>query len=285
MQVAIDYPDEELEDITIDDIRRISAECAEKTDELLKGSERGRILRDGIATAIVGKPNVGKSSLLNYLAMEERAIVTDIAGTTRDIIEEYVNVGGVPLKLTDTAGIRETEDEVEKIGVERSRRSIDSADLVLVLVDGSRGPEEEDYEIIDSTEGKKRIIIVSKSDIAEEDYVDKLKAYVPGTAVINISVRTGEGMLELENEIKEMYNIGSIAQSENGLITNMRHKQALIRAKEALGRIVSAIDEGVPQDILTIDINEAVNALGEITGASVTDDIVDKIFHEFCVGK
>lgn len=285
MQVAIDYPDEELEDITVSDIRRITAACIEETDKLLDGAEQGRILRDGIMTAIVGKPNVGKSSLLNYLAREERAIVTDIAGTTRDIIEEYVNVGGVPLRLVDTAGIRETDDEVEKIGVERSKRSIDSADLVLVLVDGSKMPEAEDYEIIDSTDDKKRIILVSKSDIGDEDCINKLKAYAPGAAVISISVINGEGMLELENEIKEMYDIGSIAQSEGAVVTNMRHKQALIRAKEAFERIVGAVDEGVPQDILTIDINEAANALGEITGAVVTDDIVDRIFHEFCVGK
>lgn len=285
MQVAIDYPDEELEDITIGDIRKITQECMAETDALLAGSEKGRILRDGIATAIAGRPNVGKSSLLNYLAKEERAIVTDIAGTTRDTIEEFVNIGGIPIRLTDTAGIRQTEDTVEKIGVEKSRRSIDEADLVLVLVDGSRAPDSEDYEIIDATEGKKRIILVSKSDIGDEACAAAIREYISDSAVIGISVRSGEGMLELEDEIRAMYDMGSISQSDGAVVTNMRHKQSLIRAKEAMVRIVGAIDDGVPQDILTIDINEAVNALGEITGASVTDDIVDKIFHEFCVGK
>lgn len=285
MQVAIDYPDEELEDITIHDIQKITNDCLFETDKLLDSSKQGKILRDGISTAIAGRPNVGKSSLLNYLAMEERAIVTDIAGTTRDIIEEFVNIGGIPIKLTDTAGIRQTNDVVERIGVEKSRRYIDDADLVLVIVDGSREPDDEDYEIIDATADKKRIIIVSKADIGNEVCLEKVKSYAENTAVISISVRTGEGILELENEIKAMYDMGSIEQGSSGIVTNMRHKQSLIHAKEAMQRIIGAINDGVPQDILTIDINEAVNALGEITGASVTDDIVDKIFHEFCVGK
>lgn len=285
MQVTIDYPDEDLEDITISDIRNISYECQKRVNRLLSTADSGKILRDGIKTVIVGKPNVGKSSLLNSLAREERAIVTDIAGTTRDTIEEYVNLNGIPLVLTDTAGIRDTEDAVEKIGVAKSKKSIEEADLVIVMMDGSRPLSDEDTEVIASTKNKKRIILVNKCDLEATNCIDEAKKIVGDDVVIEVSAKTGVGIDVLCEEIKKVYNLGKLSASDGAIITNMRHKTALIKADEALGRVVEAIDMNMPSDIASIDINLAIDALGEITGETVSDDIVTAIFHNFCVGK
>ncbi len=285
MQVTIDYPDEDLEDITVEDIRNVSADCKNTVDKLLKTADSGKILRDGIKTAIVGKPNVGKSSLLNSLAREERAIVTDIAGTTRDVIEEYINLNGIPLILTDTAGIRKTDDTVEKIGVEKSKRSIDEADFVIVMIDGSGFFGDEDIEVLNATRNKNRIILINKTDLGHSKYVEAVKAKSGDSKVLEISAKTGMGLEELADEIKTVYNLGEIARSDSSVITNMRHKTALIKALEALKRVVDAIDMNMPSDIASIDINIAIEALGEITGETVSDDIVTAIFHSFCVGK
>lgn len=275
MQVAIDYPDEDLEDVTICDILETTQKCAEKIDKLIKTADSGKILREGIKTAIVGKPNVGKSSLLNCLACEERAIVTDIAGTTRDVIEEFVNLNGVPLRLLDTAGIRETADTVERIGVERSKQAVEEADLVILMLDISRELEKADYELLSLTEDKKRIIIANKTDIKAAEF----------DGAIEISAKTGEGIDELEREICRIYQLGEIGQNDSVVVTNMRHVAALSGAKEALGRAISAISCGMPQDIAALDIYDAMNCLGEITGDTVSEDIVSEIFHNFCVGK
>lgn len=277
MQVIIDYPDEELEDVTIEDIGRTAKEEKEKIEKLIESSKRGRLMTEGILTAIVGRPNVGKSSLLNILAGEERAIVTDIAGTTRDIIEESVDLNGVILRLMDTAGIRNTEDTVEKIGVERSYDSIKKADLVLAVFDASQEMTDEDYEILEKTKASKRIIIINKTDISDKDNI-----LLEGTA---ISAKTGEGIDELADKIKEMYEWGKIGQNDEPVITNMRHTAALCKAKESLENIISGAEEDIPSDILSIDLNDAIEALGEITGATVSEDIVSEIFHNFCVGK
>lgn len=285
MQVTIDYPDEDLEDITIDDIRRVSQSCKNRVDKLLMTADSGKLMRDGIKTAIVGKPNVGKSSLLNSLAREERAIVTDIAGTTRDIIEEYINLNGIPLALIDTAGIRETDDTVEKIGVERSRKSIKEADFVIVMIDASTFFDDDDIEILRATKDKKRVILINKTDLGQSKYVEAIKAKALGSRVIEVSAKTGAGLDLLADEIKKIYNLGEIERSGGFVITNIRHKAALIKAGEALGRVVEAIDMNMPSDIASIDINFAIDALGEITGETVSDDIVTAIFHSFCVGK
>ncbi len=285
MQVTIDYPDEDLEDITTADIRKISRDCQNKVDRLLETADSGKILRDGIKTAIVGKPNVGKSSLLNSLAREERAIVTDIAGTTRDVIEEYINLGGIPLILTDTAGIRETDDTVERIGVEKSKKSINEADLVIVMIDGSSFFDDEDIEVLNATMNKKRIVLINKTDLGQSKYVEAVKNKAKGSVVLEVSAVTGMGLEELAEEIRRIYRIGEISKSQGSVITNMRHKTALIKAEEALGRVVETIDMNMPSDIASIDINIAIDALGEITGETVSDDIVNAIFHEFCVGK
>lgn len=275
MQVIIDYPDEELEDVTIDDIGRIAGEEKEKIKELIESSERGKLFTEGILTAIVGRPNVGKSSLLNVLAGEERAIVTDIAGTTRDVIEESVDLNGVILRLMDTAGIRNTDDTVERIGVERSYESIKKADLVLAVFDASEELTAEDYEILEKTKDTKRIVIINKTDISDKYSLDG----------IAISAKTGEGIDELSNKIKEMHDWGKIGQSDEPVVTNMRHVAALTKARESLQNIILGAKSYIPSDILSIDLNDAIDALGEITGAVVSEDIVAEIFHNFCVGK
>lgn len=285
MQVIIDYPDEDLEDVTTEDIGNEAAECAALVNELIKSADSGRILCDGITTAIVGKPNVGKSSLLNSLAREERAIVTDIAGTTRDVIEEYVNLAGIPLRLIDTAGIRETDDAVEKIGVEKSRQSIEGADFVIVMLDGTDIPDDEDFEVLNATRKKKRVILINKTDLGQSKYVAAIKAKAEKSPVMEVSAVTGSGLDKLAEHIREMYKIGEISGGDSAVVTNMRHKKALSDAKEALDRAKSAIDSSMPSDIASIDINMAIDSLGEITGETVSDSIVNSIFHNFCVGK
>ncbi len=285
MQVLIDYPDEDLEDITTDEIGNTSSAAAAKLQTLLDTADSGRIIKDGIRTAIAGKPNVGKSSLLNALAGTDRAIVTDIAGTTRDIIEESINLDGVPLVLIDTAGIHDTEDTVEKIGVEKSRRSIDEADLVLVMLDSSAGIDDEDRAVLRASENAKRIILVNKNDLGKMQGLEEIEALAGGSRVIEMSAKTGSGIAELGEEIKKIYRLGEIASGDRAVVTNMRHKSALINAHAALIRAAEAIDMGMPPDIASIDINEAIEALGEITGETVSESIVGEIFHNFCVGK
>lgn len=275
MQVIIDYPDEDLADITAEEIKAACEDAAARVDVLLSTAEGGRIIKDGIRCAIVGKPNVGKSSLLNYLAQEERAIVTDIAGTTRDVIEESVSIGGIPLILSDTAGIRETEDAVERIGVDRSRRCLDAADIVIVVTDADAGLDDEDRAVLAATEDKKRIVLVNKTDIAEGD--DSLG--------IAVSARTGAGMDRLAEEIARLCRLSEINPENGAVITNMRHKAALTAAHEALSAAAEALGAGMPTDIVSIDISAAMDALGEITGETVSESVVNDIFHNFCVGK
>ena len=285
MQVIIDYPDEDLADITVLDIKNVCQKCRDRVEKLLKTADSGKILRDGIKTAIVGKPNVGKSSLLNSLAREERSIVTDVAGTTRDIIEEYINLNGIPLLLVDTAGIRSTDDVVEKIGVEKSRQSIEDADLVIAVLDGSALLDDEDREVLSATRNKNRIILINKTDLGQSKYLEAVKVKSGKSPVLEISAKTGSGLDELYETIRRTYNLGEIERGDSAIITNMRHKSALLDASAALMRAVDAINTGMPSDIASIDINAAIESLGEITGETVSEDIVNTIFHEFCVGK
>lgn len=275
MQVAIDYPDEDLEDITPEDIKNTLDTSLLSVRKLIKTADSGKILKEGIKTAIVGKPNVGKSSLMNCLAREERAIVTDIAGTTRDVIEEFVNFGGVPLRLLDTAGIRETEDAVEKIGVARSKRAIEEAELVILMLDSSRKQDCEDEFLFELTKDKRRIIVSNKADIKSESFDE----------AIEISAKTGEGMELLADRIKNIYNLGISGGDEGAIVTNLRHVSALAKAEASLDRAFLAMSQGLPQDLCALDIYEAIDFLGEITGDTVSEDIVSEIFHNFCVGK
>ena len=233
---------------------------------LLKGADEGKLIREGLSLAIVGKPNVGKSSLLNALLREKRAIVTDIAGTTRDIIEEYINLDGIPVKIIDTAGIRETEDVVEKIGVERSREKIQEADLVLLVLDSSRKLDDEDREIIDSVGDKKCIVILNKIDLE------------------SISAKEELGLGDLKETIKKLFFSGKI-DTESLIISNSRHKQALFRALENAENALSRVKMNEYLDLISIFVTSALRALNEITGDELEEDLVNKIFGDFCVGK
>jgi len=274
MQVAIDYPDEDLEDVTLDEIGDIISQNIEKTEKLLKTADSGKVLKNGIKTAIVGKPNVGKSSLLNCMAKTDRAIVTDIAGTTRDVIEEFVNFEGVPLVLLDTAGIHETEDTVEKIGVERSKKAIEEAELVILMLDLSRDIDSEDEELLELTKDKKRIVTANKTDIKAVSFDD----------AIEISAKTGEGIEALSSQIKNLYRLGEL-ETGGIVITNLRHISALSRVRDTLKGAYDAVTGGLPQDLAALDIYAAIDTLGEITGDTVSESIVSEIFHNFCVGK
>ncbi len=280
MQVSIDYPDEDLEDLTVGEIINILKSCKEHTQKILSTADNGKIITDGIKCAIVGKPNVGKSSLLNCLSKTNRAIVTDIAGTTRDTIEESVNLNGIPLRLIDTAGIHKTEDMVEKIGVERSLQSIDTADIIFVIIDSEKGMDDEDFAILKSVSHKEHIILFNKSDIKRST-----SPLLHDEIVINISAKTGDGIDKLTEVLTNKYNLGEIMSNDTTLITNSRHKAALNKCLDALCRAIEILENNMPQDIAALDIYNATDALGEITGATVSEDIVSAIFHSFCVGK
>ena len=273
--------DEEIDPTVTENIKRKVEEFLQNTNNLLETAEEGKIIREGLSMVIVGKPNVGKSSLLNVLLNEKRAIVTDIAGTTRDVIEEYINLDGIPIKIVDTAGIRDTEDVVEKIGVEKSREKINEADLVVLMLDMSRDLDDEDREIIESVKGKKYICILNKVDLKtklNDKIVDGLENK------IEISTVTGFGIDVLKEKIKEMFFNGNI-DTESIIITNTRHKQALFRAKENCEIALKEINNNAYLDLVSIYITSALKALGEITGAEIEEDLVNKIFSDFCVGK
>lgn len=250
-------------------------------EKLLKGANEGKIIREGLKMTIVGKPNVGKSSLMNALLQEKRAIVTDIPGTTRDIIEEYINLGGIPVKITDTAGIRETEDVVEKIGVERSREKLEEADLVVLMLDTSRPLDDEDREIIKSIKDKKTIVLLNKVDLERKLQLEEINGLYN---LIEISAMTGFGIEDLKQEIKKLFFNGEV-DNESLIITNSRHKQALYRALENCKIAEERLKMNEFLDLISIYVTSGLRALGEITGAELEEDLVNKIFSEFCVGK
>lgn len=278
MQVAIDYPDEELEDITTDDILNTLKDVLSEAQQLIGSADDGRIIKGGIKTVIAGKPNVGKSTLLNMLSGFERAIVTDIAGTTRDVIEESISLGGIPIKLTDTAGVHDTDDMIEKIGVEKSEKSIDEADLVLVIIDASGELDADDEKILERTKNKKRIIIANKTDKG-------ISKTAENAADLFVCAKDGKGREKISEKISELYKIGEIAQRSGEIITNERHKSALGNCSRALLSAIKTIKDGLAQDLASIDISAAADYLGEITGASVSEDVVSAVFKNFCVGK
>ena len=283
IEYAVDFTedDEEIDPTIPIRVRESLEKAHEDIEKLLKSADEGKIIRDGLSLAIVGKPNVGKSSLLNVLLKEKRAIVTDIAGTTRDVIEEYINLDGIPVKIIDTAGIRETEDIVEKIGVEKSREKIDEADLVLLVLDSSRELDKEDKEIIDAVKNKKSIVIINKIDLDSKIDNSILNNF---ENIIKISAKEDIGIDGLKNEIKNMFFSGKI-DSESLIISNSRHKQALIRAGENCNEALMRLNNNEYLDLISIFVTAALKALGEITGSELEEDLVNKIFKEFCCGK
>ena len=255
-----------------------------KIEKLLDHADNGRMLKEGIQTVIVGKPNAGKSSLLNLLVGCDRAIVTDVAGTTRDVLEEQINLNGITLNLMDTAGIRNTSDIVEKIGVEKAKEYADAADLIIYVIDSSISLDENDFEIMEFLKDKKAIVLLNKSDldavVTEEDvkkYLDK--------EMISISAKTSNGLEELEQKMKDMFFDGNITFNDEVYITNARQKNFLMEANESLKLVLSSIEDDMPEDFYSIDLMNAYEALGNIIGESVKDDLVEEIFSKFCMGK
>ena len=284
IESALDDP----EHISLDGYRE---KLVDKLDELLKtlqklmkDADNGRMIQEGIRTVIIGKPNAGKSSLLNALVGEERAIVTDIEGTTRDVLEESIQLNGISLNIVDTAGIRKTEDIVEKIGVNKAKDQMQDEDLVIFVVDASRELDENDFEIIRMIREKKAVVLLNKSDLETKISKEELKQYLD-KPMIEISAKEEEGIHELETILKDMFFQGEITFNDEIYITNIRQKEALGKAYESLQRVKDSVEAGMPEDFYTIDLMDAYEALGNITGETIGEDLVNEIFSKFCMGK
>ncbi|MEA4973132.1 MAG: tRNA uridine-5-carboxymethylaminomethyl(34) synthesis GTPase MnmE [Candidatus Metalachnospira sp.] len=285
IEAAIDYPEHDVEEETYSEMYKRIKSLIERINKLLEFADTGKIIREGVQAVILGKPNVGKSSLLNLMLMEERAIVTDIPGTTRDTVEEYMNFGGIPVKIIDTAGIRDTGDAVEKIGVEKSRKCAENADIIFMMIDASLPLSSEDIEILEFIKNKKSIILVNKTDIDNKIDFDKLCMYTDEKNIIYISVKEDTGIDKLTERFMELFFGGEIQTKDSVIISNVRHKNMLCKAAEALERAIVTIETRMPEDFISMDLQEALSALGEITGDSVDDEIIDRIFTRFCLGK
>lgn len=283
--VAIDYPEEDIEFITYNTLKEKTEELEKEIKKLFDSSESGKIFREGLKTVIIGKPNVGKSSLLNLILGEKRAIVTDIPGTTRDVIEEFVNLRGIPIKIVDTAGIRETEDVVEKIGVEKSRKSLSSADLVIMVLDYSEKLTDEDMEILESIDKSKTVVLLNKTDLKKQIEEEKISNYVENNSIIEISALKQEGIEKLEDKIESLVYKGEVRNSSDIVISNTRHRDALAKAHKSVLDALDAIYQNMPLDFIEVDLKNIWDYLGYINGDTVTEDLLDNIFSNFCIGK
>lgn len=285
IEAGIDFPEHDIEEVSRASIKSKVERLLGDVGQMIASAETGKVFREGLRTVIIGKPNVGKSSLLNALVREKRAIVTDIPGTTRDIIEEVVNIRGIPLVLVDTAGIRETQDLVEKIGVERSREMLAGADLVLFMIDASTGLTEEDLKILPLTEEKNSIVILNKTDLGKGVDAGLFARYASRGSVLEMSLLTGQGLDVLEQKIHDMVYAGISSGREATMVANIRHKNALGKAAKSLEGVLQALGAHLPTDCMAIDLRAAWQSLGEITGETVNEDLVDQIFSQFCIGK
>jgi tRNA modification GTPase len=301
IEASIDFPEEDVPTPMADELCPLIAVAQQRVDGLLAGSEQGRLYRQGLRTAIIGRPNVGKSSLLNALLRTERAIVTPIAGTTRDTVEEVANLHGVPLHLIDTAGITPSDDPVEQIGVQRSRAAAETADIVLLVFDGSEPLTEQDQRVSSelqamgfgttpardgSFSGSRMVIVVlNKSDREQRIELHALQQLWSNATFVHTSTLTSEGLSELEETIAELVLGGKILSSESVLVTSARHQDALRRTAEHLRAAISSLEQALPLDFISIDLRAAYDALGEVTGETASDDLLDRIFSEFCIGK
>ena len=286
VEVNIDYPEyDDVEEMTLQLLREKTQQVSQGIRALLNTASQGKILRDGLKTAIVGRPNVGKSSLLNVLLREEKAIVTDIAGTTRDTIEEYVNVRGVPLQLIDTAGIRETDDVVERIGVERSRKALNEADFVLLILNQSEELMDEDLRLLEQTKDFKRIILLNKTDLPKKIDMGKVKEFATDSEIVTTSMLKKEGIDQLEEKIADYFFQGQMNERDATYLSNTRHIALLEKAELALQEVANGVDMGMPVDLIQIDFTRAWDLLGEITGDTVQDELLTQLFSQFCLGK
>lgn len=285
LTVNIDYPDEDIEEMTYANLSDGLKKVRARTTQLLATADTGRIFREGLHVAIIGKPNVGKSSLLNALLQQSRAIVTEIPGTTRDTIEETVTIRNVPVILTDTAGIRDTDDRIEQIGIMRSMESFQKADLVLFVIDGSRALDDSDDEIISSLENRKAIVVLNKSDLPQKVWKEDIAKRLPQSHIIETSIKEEQGIGKIEEEIEKMVCGGQVRQKNSVMITSIRHASLL---EQALGSIDDALSSTAgcqPLEFIEIDVNHAYELLGEIIGETASSDVIDEVFARFCLGK
>lgn len=283
--VNIDYPDEDIEEMTYEKLEESIVETQDMIEKLLATSSTGRMIREGIKIAIVGKPNVGKSSLMNGILKETRAIVTDIPGTTRDTIEEVLSIRNIPVYLVDTAGIRETSDKVEKMGIEKSKEAFNQADFILFLLDGSRPLEEEDLQIMEFLKERKSLVLINKRDLGEAISIEEIAAKLPASQVIEASLLKGQGITEIEDAVEDLVYGGEIVQKESMMVNNVRHIELLQQAVKSLTDALHMSERREALDFIEVDVKNAYERLGEIIGETVSDDIINEVFARFCLGK
>lgn len=286
VEVNIDYPEyDDVEDATTEFLLEQSKEIKQEINRLLDTGAQGKIMREGLSTVIVGKPNVGKSSMLNNLIQDNKAIVTEVAGTTRDVLEEYVNVRGVPLRLVDTAGIRETEDIVEKIGVELSRKALSQADLILFVLNNNEALTQEDYTLYEVVKNEDVIVIVNKMDLEQNIDINEVKDMIGNTPLIQTSMLKQEGIDELEIQIRDLFFGGEVQNQDMTYVSNSRHISLLKQARQTIQDAIDAAESGVPMDMVQIDLTRTWEILGEIIGETASDELIDQLFSQFCLGK
>lgn len=286
VEVNIDYPEyDDVEDATTEFLLAQSKKIKNEIDQLLETGTQGKIMREGLSTVIVGKPNVGKSSMLNNLIQDNKAIVTEVAGTTRDVLEEYVNVRGVPLRLVDTAGIRDTEDIVEKIGVERSRKALSEADLILFVLNNNEPLTDEDRTLYEVIKNEDAIVIVNKTDLERRLDIEEVKTMIGDTPLIQTSMLKQEGIDELELQIRDLFFGGEVQNQDMTYVSNSRHISLLKQARQTIQDAIDAAEAGIPMDMVQIDLTRTWELLGEIIGESASDELINQLFSQFCLGK
>lgn len=286
VEVNIDYPEyDDVEDATTDFLLEQSKRIKEEINQLLETGAQGKIMREGLSTVIVGRPNVGKSSMLNNLIQDNKAIVTEVAGTTRDVLEEYVNVRGVPLRLVDTAGIRDTEDIVEKIGVERSRKALSEADLILFVLNNNEPLTEDDQTLFEVIKNEDVIVIINKTDLEQRLDVSELREMIGDMPLIQTSMLKQEGIDELEIQIKDLFFGGEVQNQDMTYVSNSRHISLLEQSRQSIQDAIDAAESGIPMDMVQIDLTRTWEILGEIIGESASDELIDQLFSQFCLGK
>lgn len=286
VEVNIDYPEyDDVEDATTEFLLQQSKNIKQEINQLLETGAQGKIMREGLSTVIVGRPNVGKSSMLNNLIQDNKAIVTEVAGTTRDVLEEYVNVRGVPLRLVDTAGIRDTEDIVEKIGVERSRKALSQADLILFVLNNNEALTEDDQTLYDVIKNEDVIVIINKTDLETHLDINEVKEMIGDTPLIQTSMLKQEGIDELEIQIRDLFFGGDVQNQDMTYVSNSRHISLLKQARQSIQDAIDAAESGIPMDMVQIDLTRTWEILGEIIGESASDELIDQLFSQFCLGK